>query len=230
MQRSGHHCAFAVLLLTLATADAAAQAQRSTGQPAQQSQPVQQAQPPQQPVGQPLLVVPAQPAPSPPAEVRPNPELPTAELAPLLQRVERQSNKQFLLDPRIGPRLYLGGVEPNDVTYPVLLAIFRNNGFAAFEADGRVNIVPDSAIRFYAPVVQADDASIAADQWITRVLTVNNIDAAFLIPILRPMLPQAAHLAASATSNRIVIMDRYANVQRITEVIRSLDVAAPARN
>ena len=144
----------------------------------------------------------------------------------MLQRVERAANKRFLVDGRIGPMIYLAGAEPNDVTYPVLLSILRANGLAAFESEGRVNIVPDDQIRFYPTrVVQADDASIAADEWVTRVVTVNNIEAPSLIPILRPMLPQAAHLAASATTNRIIIMDRYANVQRITDIIRSLDVA-----
>ena len=70
--------------------------------------------------------------------------MPTVELAPILQRVERASSKQFLVDGRLGPQIYLGGVEPNDVTYPVLLAILRANGFAAFESEGRVNIIPDA--------------------------------------------------------------------------------------
>ena len=141
--------------------------------------------------------------------------------------MERASNKQFLVDGRIGPQIYLAGVEPNDVTYPVLLSILRANGFAAFESEGHVNIVPDAEHSLPSdPVVQADDASIPADEFVTRVLTVTNIEAPALIPILRPLLPQAAHLAAMGTTNRLIIMDRYANVQRITEIIRSLDVAA----
>ncbi len=229
MQRNRHHFILATLLLTLAIGDAAAQAPRPTGQPAQPSQPLQQAQQPQQfqpfqqPQGQPLLVVPSA-APSTPAAPRIDPELPTVELAPILQRVERASGKQFLVDGRLGPRIYLGGVEPNDVTYPVLLAILRANGFAAFESEGRVNITPDSNIRFHAPLLQTDDASIPADLYVTRVLTIANIMAAQLVPILRPLLPQSAHLAAHPDSNRLIVMDRYENIQRITAIIRALDV------
>jgi type II secretory pathway component GspD/PulD (secretin) len=227
MQFNGIRFAFAAVLSALAIAAATAQAQRPAAQPGQQAQPPQPTQtfPAQQPVGQPLLVVPG--APAPPAEVRLNPELPTVELVPLLQRVERQSNKQFLLDPRIGPRIYVGGVEPNDVTYPLLLAIFRNNGFAAFEANGRVNIVPDAAIRFYAPVVQTDDTSIPADLYVTRIIKTMNVNSAFLVPILRPLLPQSAHLAAHADSSQLLVMDRYENIQRISEIVRALDVCGP---
>jgi general secretion pathway protein D len=218
-----------VLLSTCAIADAAAQqAQRPAAQPPQQAQPAQQAPQFQQPPGQPLLVVP-QPAAQAPAGPRVNPDLPTVELAPLLERVERASNKQFLLDGRIGPQIYLAGVEPNDVTYPVLLSILRANGFAAFESEGRVNIVPEAEIRFHAPVVQDDDASIPADLIVTRVLTTTNIEVVFLVPILRPLLPQSAHLAAHMNSNRLLIMDRYENIQRIVEIIRALDVPAAPR-
>lgn len=156
------------------------------------------------------------------------PGLPTVELAPVLQRVARAANKRFLVDGRVGPQIYLAGTEPNDVTYPVLLSILRANGLAAVEIEGRVNIVPVNDIRTYPlPTVQTDDASIAADEWVTRVVTTTNIEAAQLVPILRPLLPPWAHLAA-LPSSQLVIIDRYANVKRITDLVRSLDT--PRRN
>ena len=237
MHRTRHQLAFALLLLAAAIGDAAAQAPRQPNQQGQAGQPGQQAQQPQPapqpqfaqpPQGQPLLVVPA--APAAPAPPRIDPDLPMVELLPLLERVERSSNKRFIADPRLGSRIYLGGADPNDVTYPVLLAILRLNGFATFESEGYVNIVPDANIRFHAPIVQTDDASIPPDSYVTRVLTTVNVGTAQLVPILRPMMAQAAHLAAHTDSNKLIVMDRYENVQRITEIVRSLDVAAPARN
>jgi type II secretory pathway component GspD/PulD (secretin) len=221
VQRNRLRFTFAILLSMLAIGEVAAQA--PAAQP--QQQPPQQAQFPGQPQGQPLLVVPSV-QPPPPARI--DPDLPIVELAPLIQRVERASGKRFLLDPRLGTRIYLAGVDPNDVTYPVLLAILRANGFAAFESEGRINITPDTNIRFHAPVVQTDDASIPADLYVTRVLTTMNVNTAFLVPILRPLLPQSAHLAALSDNSQLIVMDRYENVQRITEIIRTLDV--PPRN
>jgi general secretion pathway protein D len=212
--------------------DAAAQARQ--GQPGQQDQAAEierlrrelELARQQQP-GQPLLVVPSQP---PPPAPRIDPELPMAELLPLLQRVERASGKRFLVDRRLGSKIYLGTVDPNDVTYPALLAILRINGFAAFESEGYVNIVPDANIRFHETrIVQTDDASIPAEEFVTRVLAPTNIQATMLVPILRPLLPQAAHLAAHSDSNQLVMMDRYANIQRITAIVRALDVPPRSR-
>ena len=142
MQRNRLFSTFAALLLTVAIGHAAAQPPRVEVIPLAQGQQAPQ-QAPQQPApqqqGQQPIIFPPQPSPMP----RVNPELPTVELAPLLQRVERASNKRFLVDGRIGPKIYLAGVDLNDVTYPVLLSILRANGLAAFESEGRVNIVPD---------------------------------------------------------------------------------------
>jgi general secretion pathway protein D len=221
----------AALLLTLTIGQASAQQRAQQAQAPPQAQGAQQGPqggPQGQAAPQPIYIVPA------PQTLAPLPapsvvsELPMVELAPLLQRVERAADKRFLVDGKVGPRIYLAGAEPNDVTYPVLLSILRANGLAAVEIEGRVNIVRDAEVRFLgAPMTQTDDPSIAADEWVTRVLKTTNTEAVYLVPILRPLLPQAAHLAAHATTNQLIIMDRYANVQRITAIVRALDVPSP---
>lgn len=229
MQHNRLLSTFAALFMICAVGYDAA-AQRPPAQQAQQSQTAEierlrrELEQVRQQQGQPLLVVPSM-QPPPPAAPRIDPDLPMVELAPLLQRVERASGKRFLVDRRLGSRIYLGNVDANEVTYPVLLAILRANGFAAFESEGLVNIVPDATIRFYETrIVQTDDSSIPADEFVTRVLRTTNIQAAVLVPILRPLLPQAAHLAAHFDTSQLIIMDRYANVRRITEIVRALDV------
>ena len=148
------------------------------------------------------------------------------ELLPLLERVGRASGKQFVVDRRLGSRIYLGTVDEDDVTYPALLSILLVNGFAAFESEGLVKVVPDANMRFFETrIVQTDDPAILGDEFVTRVLTTTNIQVAQLVPILRPLMPQAAHLAAHSDSNQLILMDRYANIQRITSIVRALDVA-----
>ncbi len=160
----------------------------------------------------------------------PFPGLATVALEPLLERVGRAASKRFLIDSHVNPQIYLGSVAANDVTYPLLLSILRSNNLATVEIEDRVNVIPVGEVRFYpAPIANEDDPKIAADEWRTRVLTLTNIEAAQLVPILRPLLPQAAHLAAFPPSNQLLIVDRYANLKRITEIVHSMD-RAPARN
>jgi type II secretory pathway component GspD/PulD (secretin) len=62
------------------------------------------------------------------------------------------------------------------------------------------------------------------------VLKTVNVDTAQLVPILRPLLSQAAHLAAHLDTNQLIVEDRYENVQRITALVRSLDVPPVRQN
>lgn len=51
----------------------------------------------------------------------------------------------------------------------------------------------------------------------------NNMNTAQTVPILQPLLPQYAHLAALPEQNRLLIVDCYANVRRLTELLNTLD-------
>jgi len=215
-------CLTLVVLLFLGTAAAHAQGQRP--QPAAQ--------------GQPQGGAPAEAQRAPDgagAPIPAGPPLPTVSLESLVERVERNSKKSFLIDRRVPQQVYLGTVKPEDVNYPTLLAILRANGMAATTIEGRVNIVPLFEIRtFEVPLVQNDDSSIPADEWVSRIVTTNKREAASMVPILRPLLPQAAHLSAMCGScepgaqnctscRQLIIVDRYANVKRITAIVKMLD-------
>jgi type II secretory pathway component GspD/PulD (secretin) len=212
-----------VVLLFLGTAAAHAQGQRP--QPAQQNpqggSPAEAQRPPPEGSGAPPI----------PA----GPPLPTVSLESLVDRVARSAKKTFLIDSRAAQQVYLGSIKSEDVNYPTLLAILRANGMAATTIEGRVNIVPLFEIRSLAvPLVQNDDSSIPADEWISRIVTTSKKEASSMVPILRPLLPPAAHLSAmcgtcepgaqNCTSCRqLIIVDRYANVQRISAIVKMLD-------
>lgn len=216
------HIGLAAALALLAAAPAIAQ--QRPGSPPQQVQEAQRAQQP--PIAQPQPAPQPAPAPYPPLPMLPPPEtLPTVALADVLARVTRDSKKEFLVDTRVPQQIFLGGVRIEDVNYPVLLSILRSNGIAAATIEGRVNIVRDSEIRSLAlPIVNNDDPKIPADEWVQRVITTTSADTAGLVPILRPMLPQAAHLAALPPRS-LIMVDRYANVKRITDTVKALDRA-----
>jgi hypothetical protein len=203
---------FAPLLLVLASLTALAQER-----------------PPQQPQPAAAPAAPATPAP-PAAQAQPSlfPGLPTVALEPLLQRVGRAANKKFLVDGRVNPQIYLGGVDANEVTYPLLLSILRANSLGVVEIEGRVNVIPAFEMRFYGPLIaNSDDPNIPADEYRTRVVQLTNVEAAQIVPVVRPLLSVVAHLSAFPQSNQLIIADRYANLKRITEIVRTLDKPPP---
>ena len=71
------------------------------------------------------------------------------------------------------------------------------------------------------------DQDIAAnDEYATQVIRLENISAAKLIPVLRPLVPQQAHMAAYAPSNAIILSDIRSNIGRIVDIIERMDRSA----
>jgi general secretion pathway protein D len=74
-------------------------------------------------------------------------------------------------------------------------------------------------------VLEGGDA-LGNDEYVTQVIRLENVSAAKLIPVLRPLVPQQAHMAAYAPSNAIIISDVRSNINRILEVIDRMDQSA----
>ena len=142
----------------------------------------------------------------------------------LIAEVARSSGKEFLVDPRVRA-LVFAVPELEDPTYATLLSVLRMHGYIAVEIGGKVNVLPDANARAMPTrLLQRDDSSVPDDEVVTRVITVPN--AAMFVPLLRPMMPQHAHLAAWGPPpdepNKLIVTDTYANVRRITELVQTL--------
>jgi len=147
------------------------------------------------------------------------------DIEEVLARVSASTGKKFLVDPRVRATVF-GVPDIGTPTYPELLAILRIHGFAAMEVAGRVNIVPDANARFLpARLVQRDDSSIPDDEYVMRVLNVKHAEV--FVPVLRPLMPQSAHLAAMVAAEeggdgKLILVDTYANIRKMTELINAL--------
>jgi len=142
----------------------------------------------------------------------------------LLAQVSRKSRKQFLVDTRVQPDVVAAQIEASEVTYPLLLSILRNNGLAAVTIENTVNVVPVEAVRQYPlPLLSKIDQDVPSDEWVTSIIRTSKISAAQVIPILRPLMPFAAHLAAFPDQNAVIVVDRAGNARRIIEMVRELD-------
>ncbi|MGH6914564.1 MAG: secretin N-terminal domain-containing protein, partial [Geminicoccales bacterium] len=105
--------------------------------------------------------------------------------------------------------------------YEAFLSMLDVHGYIAVEAGDVVKILPDAAARQY-PTGEAD----TIEDLVTRVIEVENVNAAQLVPVLRPLIPQYGHLASPPGSNMLIISDRAANAERIIRIIRRIDVSS----
>lgn len=164
-----------------------------------------------------------------PAPAAAGPNYATIEIGDLIARVAKRTGKQFIVDPRVRAEVPLIGLDADRVDYPRLLAILNVHLFATYEAGGVVRVVPDANARqLPIPVTSDVPAKALDDELVTVMLTPKNMCTVQAVPVLRPLMPQAAHMASYPLSNTLILSDRAANVRRIVDMVERLDKAAPA--
>ncbi|MBX2835377.1 MAG: type II secretion system secretin GspD [Gammaproteobacteria bacterium] len=150
--------------------------------------------------------------------------LKNADIHSLIQTVSRQSGKNFIVDPRVKARVTVISAKPlsADELYETFLSVLQVHGYSAVPQGDLIKIVPDVNAK-QGPVPSYDDTASSSDQLVTQVIKVENVPAAQLVPILRPMVPQQGHLAAYAATNSLIITDRAANIDRLINIIKGVD-------
>ena len=160
----------------------------------------------------------------------------TAESAPrsdgvpierIIAAVSKKTGKKYLIDARVHGPVEILGQDISTITYPELLAILQLTGATAVEGGNYVSVVPESIIR-QMPLPQVTGKENYPDaQWVTTVIAVKNVPATTLVPILRPLLPTAAHLAAAVCSNSLLVTDTFVKVKLVEKLVSALDVGSP---
>jgi general secretion pathway protein D len=151
------------------------------------------------------------------------------EMIDLIDKVAKRTGKQFIVDPRVRAIVPRAGIDLDKVDYAKLLAILSVHQFGTYEANGVVRVVPDANARqMPIPVTTEIPRAALDDEYVTVMITAKNMCMAQAVPVLRPLMPQAAHMASYTQSNTLIISDRAANARRIVDLVERLDKVAPA--
>ena len=145
------------------------------------------------------------------------------ELRSVIEAVSSITGKNFIIDPRVRAEVTLLSATPmtTDAFYEAFLSLLQVHGFVAVQTGEIIKIVPDASSRQYPGYPNLEGA--ANDDIVTQVIKIQNVSAAQLVPILRPLIPQYGHLAAHAGSNMLIISDRANNVDRILNIVQRID-------
>ncbi len=159
------------------------------------------------------------------------------EIPTLIETVSRITGKSFIIDPRVKGRVTVitSSDIDKDELYDTFLSILQVHGFSAVPSGAGSNLVKvvpsNQAKQQPVPVIgEKEEKSTTkrkrkADELITRVIRVEHVPAAMLVPILRPLVPSTGQLQAYGPSNTILISDRAANIERLIKVIKRMDRA-----
>lgn len=153
----------------------------------------------------------------------------TVPISTLIAAVARETGRKFVLDPRVQAKVTLAGENPASVTYDQLLTILDTYGFTTIDTGGYFRVVPLAEVRDAPLPLVSDNDTLPGDQYVAAVFHVRSLPAGWLIPILRPMVPQWGHLVAMPCDNSLIIVDRFANVRLLESIVKALDTGAPIK-
>jgi type II secretory pathway component GspD/PulD (secretin) len=145
----------------------------------------------------------------------------------VIAAVAKKTGKKYLIDPRVHGTVEILGQDIAAVTYSDLLSILLLSGYTAVEGSNYISVVPVTDMRAMPLPLATGKESYPDAQFVTMVINIKNTMAPALVPILRPLLPTYAHLAAMPCTNQIVVVDNFASVKRLEKLIASLDVGTP---
>ena len=147
-----------------------------------------------------------------------------ADLTAFINEVADITGKNFAVDPRVrGNVTVISNKALNkDEVYDLFLGVLNVNGVVALPSGNTVKLVPDSNAKNSGIPYDARNRA-GGDQIVTRVIWLQNTNPNDLIPALRPLMPQFAHLAAVAGTNALIVSDRATNIYQLENIIRNLD-------
>jgi general secretion pathway protein D len=172
-----------------------------------------------------VIILPAASQPKPQEGATITPNYKDADLGQIIQAVGEVTGKNFIIDPRVNAKVTMVSSTPMSPAafYEAFLAVLQVYGYVAVPAGKIIKIVPNTDLRQLPANDLPNNVSSTSDEIVTQIVTLKNVSAAQLVPMLRPLIPTYGHLAAYPGGNMLIISDRASNVNRVVRIIQRMD-------
>src|SRR5450759_1681325 len=140
--------------------------------------------------------LPATPPPRPQQEgATITPNYKDADLSQIIQAVSEVTGKNFIIDPRVNAKVTMLSATPMSAGafYEAFLSVLQVYGYVAVPAGKVIKIVPNTDSRQLPSRDLPDQINSGSNEIVTQIITMKNISAAQLVPLLRPLIPQQRH-------------------------------------
>ena len=152
--------------------------------------------------------------------------LKNADIHSLIETVAIATGKNFIIDPRVQGKVTVvsSGTVSAEELYQVFLSVLDVHGFIAAPSGTSVKIVPKINTRLSGSVTEVSNNAAAGDAIVTQVMALKHVPAVQVVPVIRPLLPQEAHLAAYLPTNMLILSDTARNAKRVWNMVRRIDL------
>lgn len=151
--------------------------------------------------------------------------LDNVDIRDVIQEVSRETGKNFIVDPRVQGKITMISSTPLSpaAVYQVFLSSLQVLGYSAIPSGKVIKIIPNAEAAQHISQLASMANPGTGDEMVVRIISVHNVNAEQLVPILRPLLPQSATISANMASNTIIVGGRATQVERIVEIVHRVD-------
>src|SRR5271168_1717384 len=145
----------------------------------------------------------------------------------LAKFISEITGRNFIIDESVRGKVTI--ISPSKVTpeqaYSIFQSVLQVKGFTTVQAGKVIKIVPARNVRSSAVLTESQvPAETKGDEYVTRMVRLKNIDAASVIGVIQPMVSHDGLVAAFPADNTVIVTDDAYNVERLLQIIGSLDV------
>ncbi len=155
------------------------------------------------------------------------------DLAVLVKFMGEITGKNFVMDDRVQGKVTV--ISPTKITpeeaYQVFQAVLQVKGFTTVPTGAAIRIIPTKEAKETSLRTVTDGVGrVPAEEYVTRLLPLEQVDAADIVTVLQPLVSKDGLISAYPQTNSIIVIDSAANVERLSRLVAELDVASSRRH
>ncbi|MEJ5150387.1 type II secretion system secretin GspD [Comamonas sp. MYb396] len=155
-----------------------------------------------------------------------------ADIESIARTMATITGKSVVVDPRIKGTMNLVTDRPvsPQAAFEQFLAALRLQNYTVVEAAGLYKVVPEADAKLQGGTVRITQGGAGGQvpgggQIVTQIFKLNFESANNLVPVLRPLISPNNTINVNPGNNSLVITDYADNLQRLSRIIASMDVA-----
>jgi general secretion pathway protein D len=152
---------------------------------------------------------------------------PDIDINVLINLISEMTGKNFIVDPAVKGKVTI--ICPDKISvddaYRVFESVLEVHGYATVPSGSVIKIVPAVQARSKSiPTVLKDEGSRADDKFVTRIIRLDYAEPEEIRKFIQPLISKTSMVLADANANLLVITDALANINRLLEIIKAVDV------
>jgi general secretion pathway protein D len=151
------------------------------------------------------------------------------DLRVVIEFISELTGKNFIVDSKVKGRVTV--ISPTKIAieeaYRMFESILEVEGYTTVLADRFIKIIParKAKSRGIDTITDREKGVLRGEQFVTRIVHLNYIDANSVTPVIRPLISRReSSLVPYPHTNDIILTDTIPTIRKVLNILRELDV------